>query len=198
MGRLNKWGGGRLEVLDFGGALGSCYFQHKNFLEKLKVFRWGVIEQAHFVKKGRENVEDERLKFYRTIPEYLADGQPNAVLLSGVLQYLDEPEQILDLLSDLNAEVLIVDRTPFAANKEAIFIQTVHPSIYNAQYPMRVLSWDRFKDQLSHTWDMVAEFPSFDGSFDVDSIQFQFKGAIFVNKNSSTQNLINKVNNFAE
>ena len=39
--------GGSLNVLDFGGALGSSYFQSKNFLQSLPDLRWNVVEQPH-------------------------------------------------------------------------------------------------------------------------------------------------------
>ena len=56
--------GGRLSVLDFGGSLGSSYFQNREFLAYLPNVRWSVIEQAHFVKAGRKHIQDERLVFY--------------------------------------------------------------------------------------------------------------------------------------
>ena len=43
---------GRLAVLDFGGSLGSVYFQHKKLFENLSNFEWNVVEQDHFVKLG--------------------------------------------------------------------------------------------------------------------------------------------------
>ncbi len=44
---------GRLSVLDYGGSLGSSYFQNKKFLEDLQIVRWSVVEQAHFYEAGR-------------------------------------------------------------------------------------------------------------------------------------------------
>jgi len=39
---------GRLNVLDFGGSLGSTYFQNRAFLRDLPEVRWNIIEQpAH-------------------------------------------------------------------------------------------------------------------------------------------------------
>ncbi|ETP71074.1 hypothetical protein UYO_2983 [Lachnospiraceae bacterium JC7] len=49
--------GEKLCVLDFGGSLGSTYFQHKKILKKLGA-DWNIIEQPHFVKYGRERIED--------------------------------------------------------------------------------------------------------------------------------------------
>lgn len=55
--------GGRLDVLDFGGALGSSYFQNRAFLADLPQVRWSVVEQAHYVEAGREHIQDETLRF---------------------------------------------------------------------------------------------------------------------------------------
>ena len=36
---------GKLNVLDFGGSLGSSYYQKKGFLAVCKHLRWSIIEQ---------------------------------------------------------------------------------------------------------------------------------------------------------
>lgn len=53
-----------LDVIDWGGALGSTYYQNRKLLcsEKLN-YKWSVVEQVHFVKYGKENLTDEILKF---------------------------------------------------------------------------------------------------------------------------------------
>jgi len=50
--RVAAENGGILRVLDFGGALGSFYFQHRKHFQNLKYIRWAVVEQAHFVTCG--------------------------------------------------------------------------------------------------------------------------------------------------
>ena len=85
--------GGRLNVLDFGGSLGSTYFQNRTFLHPLTHVRWNVVwnvvEQPQHVKTGKEWFEDEHLKFYLRVEDCVAETQPNVVLLSGVLQCLE-------------------------------------------------------------------------------------------------------------
>jgi len=58
---------GVLKVLDFGGSLGSTYFQNRKFLDSLKDVVWCVVEQKHFVDVGKVDFEDSRLKFYYDI-----------------------------------------------------------------------------------------------------------------------------------
>ena len=43
---------GRLSVLDFGGSLGSSYFQNREFLTLLPNVQWGIVEQPHYVNYG--------------------------------------------------------------------------------------------------------------------------------------------------
>lgn len=40
--------GGKLSVLDFGGSLGSSYYQCRGFLRDLQELRWSIIEQPNF------------------------------------------------------------------------------------------------------------------------------------------------------
>src|SRR3954462_15124415 len=42
-----------LSVVDFGGSLGSSYFQNKMYLRTLKKLRWNVVEQKNFVEAGQ-------------------------------------------------------------------------------------------------------------------------------------------------
>jgi len=129
--------GGRLDVLDFGGSLGSSFFQNRAFLAELPQVRWSVVEQAHYVEAGRQHIQDEILKFYESVENCHKEGQPNVILLSSVLQYLTKPKFILKTLCDIGADFLIIDRTPFlnSQGSTVIKVQKVPSSIYSASYP---------------------------------------------------------------
>ena len=43
----------KLRLLDFGGSLGSSYYQNRNFLNRLELLEWSIVEQNHFVKCGK-------------------------------------------------------------------------------------------------------------------------------------------------
>lgn len=47
-----------LKVIDFGGSLGSMYFQHKSVLDSIENLEWDIVEQKHFVDFGKKNLED--------------------------------------------------------------------------------------------------------------------------------------------
>ena len=151
---------GRLSVLDFGGSLGSSYFQNLKLMEGLSSLHWSVIEQDHFVKAGRQYIQDEHLVFYSTIEECLAVEKPNVVLLSSVLQYLLNPYTALDQLMSCGAEIIIIDRTPFHDGKtDLVAVQNVADSIYPASYPLWILSTEHLMNYLSPYYHSVVQWP---------------------------------------
>lgn len=65
---------GKLNVLDFGGSLGSTYFQNRAFLRRLSDVRWNIVEQPKYVEMGKKWFEDDHLKFYLRIEDCLWGG----------------------------------------------------------------------------------------------------------------------------
>jgi putative methyltransferase (TIGR04325 family) len=147
---------GELKVLDFGGSLGSVYWQHRKFFTGLKV-SWGVIEQPEFVTAGKE-LNQSSIDFFPNVTDYLKSGTPNVVLLSSVLQYLPNPEQTLRELLATSANTLILDRTPMsAADSNVPCLQVVPTHIYAGSYPAWVFSKNWLHTQLAG-WEIIAEF----------------------------------------
>jgi putative methyltransferase (TIGR04325 family) len=156
--------GGTLNVLDFGGSLGSSYFQNRRLLEGLESIHWSVVEQPHFVKAGQKFIQDDQLFFYQSIAEAVSVQKPNVALLSSVLQYLSNPYHVLDELSRSGADIVIIDRTPFHdEDKDFFLVQNVDKSIYSASYPSRVFSKIAFMDHLSQSYCPIAECLSPEG-----------------------------------
>jgi putative methyltransferase (TIGR04325 family) len=155
--------GGRLNVLDFGGSLGSTYFQNRAFLKGLHDVRWNVIEQPRHVQTGRKHFQDEQLKFYERTEDCLAETTPGVIVVSGVLQYLEDPYVTLHMLLSLPCDQLLVDRTPFwDGPADRLCVQHVPAEIYQASYPCRIFSRQQFRAALGQAWDIVAEFDSLD------------------------------------
>lgn len=172
---------GRLNVLDFGGALGSTYFKNRKLLGMLRDVRWNVIEQTHYADAGRKYISHGGLQFYRSIEDCVTENRPNVILISSVLQYLESPEDILDKLSTIDASFLIIDRTPFSNDSvDRILIQRVPPSIYSGSYPMRVFSRSRFMDKITHDWELISSIAHKGDSFFVSGkSEFSFEGMLF-------------------
>ncbi len=140
--------GGKLHVLDFGGALGSTYMQHRKLLSKLDVCTWSVVEQPHVVKCGEAEFKNEALDFFNDIGQCFQSHPINVVLFSSVLQYLEHPIEIIDQVLGLDPMAVIIDRTPVAKTGERITIQHVPKSIYPATYPCRFLDKSQLHDSL--------------------------------------------------
>jgi putative methyltransferase (TIGR04325 family) len=156
--------GGKLNVLDFGGSLGSTYFQNRLFLRELFEVRWNVVEQHEHVRIGREFFEDDILRFYPDIEAYSAKNVPDVIVLSSVLQYMEKPYELLGELFKLHPTCLILDRTPFWEGKEdRIFVQQVPHTIYEASYPICLLSKKIFIDYIQGIdFNLIAKFEAQD------------------------------------
>ena len=170
---------GQLNVLDYGGSLGSSYFENRLFLNSLSNFSWNVVEQAHFVVEGKRHIQDEYLRFYETIDDCVKDIKPNTILLSSVLQYLQDPGNIIDSLIKIGSDVILIDRTIVNSNSvNNIYIQHVSSAIYSASYPCYSLSESWLLNPIGNTYDMVTDFTSLDFPA-LRNINSKFKGYIF-------------------
>jgi len=154
---------GRLDVLDFGGALGSLYFQHRSFFSNLEAVQWSVVEQKEFLTQGRAHVADGCLRFYESIEACCKERSPAIGIASSALQYLPNPrELLLQLLAATRATIL--DRLPLIdAATDRLTVQTVPPSIYSASYPAWFFSRGQFLELLTaNGFRPVREFDSID------------------------------------
>jgi putative methyltransferase (TIGR04325 family) len=175
--------GGRLSVLDFGGSLGSSYFQNRKFLEGLPSVSWSIVEQAHFVQAGRQHIQDERLVFYPTIAECVAAEKPNVILLSSVLQYLPDPYAVLDELVGSGIEIILVDRTSFHDGEDDfVAVQKVGEAIYRASYPLWIFSKNNFMNHSSESFELVTEWLSPEEFVGFSSVRFSFNGLVMQRK----------------
>ncbi len=152
---------GTLEIIDFGGSLGSTYFQNRKFLKHLKKVRWNIIEQKHYVEVGKRDFESEELKFYYNIESCLESCHPRAILFSGVLQYLEKPYELLGKIKSADIDFILIDRTPFhEGNTDRICVQTVPKKIFEASYPSWIFSMQKFKEFFKSS-TIIEEFDSF-------------------------------------
>lgn len=171
---------GVLKVLDFGGSLGSTYFQNKKFLDRLDSVSWSIVEQKHFVDVGSINFEDERLKFYYDVESCIEKEKPNILLVSSVLQYIEKPHDLLEELLKNDFEFVIFDRTPFCVeNKDIIKLQIVPPSIYTASYPCWFFEFDKLINLFDNKYKVIEIFDALDGK----SSEYEFKGFILEKNN---------------
>jgi putative methyltransferase (TIGR04325 family) len=167
----------RLNVLDFGGSLGSIFRQCRPFLGR--ELTWNVVEQEHYVRIGREEFESLELKFFDRV-EAVPAGI-DVVLASSVLQYLPDAWQALEAISRTSATRLIVDRTPFAFNQreDKIVIQKVPSHIYRASYACWIFAHSDFLQRLRKDWVLIADYISAEGVYETREGQtFEFRNLI--------------------
>ncbi len=156
---------GELTVLDFGGSLGSTYYQNKKLLTKLQKLSWNVVEQRHFVAAGREEFTDSTLKFHLSMHDASEISRPNLILFSSVLQYLENFEEVVAEAVALEPKIIVVDRSPFLrqpARAHNVAVQFVNPSIYEGSYPSWIFERDLFIQLFSHKYEILAEVQNSD------------------------------------
>jgi putative methyltransferase (TIGR04325 family) len=153
--------GNTLNIIDFGGSLGSSYFQNKHILSPLFNINWVVVEQSHFVDCGRGLITNDELTFEYTIQDAKDKLKIDAVLLSGVLQNLDNPYDWLEQILSYNFEYIIIDRTAFIDDdKDRITIQKVPEEIYKASYPAWFLNESKFLQAFESNYNLIYDFNS--------------------------------------
>lgn len=143
---------GRLSVVDFGGALVSTYAQHKAVLDTIPYLTWNIIEQPHFVRCGQQEFETHILHFWSSIQKCAKRFPPDVIIFSSVLQYVENPYDLIEQAISFRPGVIILDRTPFLNGRERITVQYVPKEIYSASYPCRWLDKNRVKFILANCY----------------------------------------------
>jgi len=124
-----------LHVADFGGSLGSVYFQHRGYLDRIKDLRWSVIELPEITAVGRKEFQNETLYFCDDLDQCSRHAPLDAVLFAGSMQYLETPFHFLERAAAV-APHIILDRVPFIdSDKDRITIQHPPPAIYPGSSP---------------------------------------------------------------
>ncbi len=164
----------KLRVLDFGGALGSHYFQNKEFLKPLHIERWTVVEQPAYVNLGAAQIAASTLNFANKIEDV---KNANVLLSSSTLQYLEEPYTWAKRFIDSGINYILLDRIQFNAEKrDRLTLQTVSPEIYDAQYPSWFLNEEKLLEIMQDKYDLILDF---DSTIDQANIPSYYKGFLF-------------------
>lgn len=165
-----------LNVIDFGGSLGSSYFQNLNYLKHLNYLRWNIVEQKSFVDCGKEFFEDENLKFFYTINECLKTQKPDVIILSSVLQYLEKPYDLIEEIINHNIKYILIDRTYFSEKeKDKISVQVVTKDIYKVSYPCWFFSLKKFLNIFIDHYRLISDFEDYAGCKEAKGFFFERK-----------------------
>lgn len=170
---------GRLTVFDFGGALGATYRQCLPFLSGLSL-RWVVVEQPAIVEIGRARFATQELQFALTLQEAMLREIPDAVVLSGVLQYVDDPYDILRNVVALKPKTIVIDRNPFSKLENDTFtLQVVQKELFPARLPFRIFGTCTIEDALLPGYRAFARFSAVDPVMRAGHIRVEFLGKAF-------------------
>lgn len=172
---------GSLKLVDFGGSLGSSYFQNRTFLKDLDV-KWSIVEQPHFVEFGKQYLSDNILGFFETIEQSLKASPANTIVLSSVLPYIEDPFKLLDQIIQFKFKWLLIDRTPtINQQSDRLTIQKVSPEIYDASYPSWIFSEAKLLEYLKKEYELIEQFESLAGKVKIyqPTDYFTEKGYIF-------------------
>ncbi len=173
----------KLTVIDFGGSLGTSYYQNLPYLRHMKQLSWCIVEQANFVEAGRDLFANESLRFYRSMEECMHENsEPDLILISNSLQYIDNPYGILKEIQSFDIPYLLLDYVGYNDKPEdRVTIQYVPPVFYGieASYPCTFFNKVKIQSQLEKDYSLVSEFISDPDTYYVQLKPFKYEGSFW-------------------
>jgi putative methyltransferase (TIGR04325 family) len=150
---------GGLNIVDFGGGLGSGYFQNARLLRLMSSsVRWNIVERPIFVKLGIEHFQNDALRFYSALGEAIARSKSNSLIFSSSLQYVEEPFALIDEATRSAIRILAIDRTlTWGRPDDGIFLQHPPKAHYRATFACRCFSKHRFIARLAELGFALVE-----------------------------------------
>jgi putative methyltransferase (TIGR04325 family) len=162
---------GRFQVLDFGGALGSLYRQHRWFLSDFVDFVWCVVEQKLFVETGKQLFENRKLKFEATIGAAFEAHRPNIAVVSHALQRIEHPFEALNEIAQLDIPYLFIEMPMIRAGENRITQSTFPARSCKATYPIWLFAETEFKEKLQQYYHILNEFDANDAHLNLNGVR---------------------------
>jgi putative methyltransferase (TIGR04325 family) len=169
-----------LSIIDFGGSLGTTFFQNKKYLNQLNKAQWDVIELGYLIETGKNEITENGLNFYYTIEQaFEANGKHNILIINGVFPYLENPYETFNLFKSFDFEYIIIESTYFNYEaRDRICIQKTNPKAYTAFYPCWLLNYEKVKTTFSDQYDVFAEYLN-DIHFYLDGERVEYRSVVF-------------------
>ena len=168
---------GKLHILDFGGSLGSMYYQHRDVMKNMSDLKWNIVEQFPVVDYGKKNLEDEKLLFCYDIDDV---ELCNFIIVGSSIQYINNYMLYLNKLVSKKVTHIVFDKIP-VSNQEWISIEVVHEPIYEASYPIRVFDKEKLIDYMkSYGYEVEQSWlPEYREQFIVNDREVIFRSFAF-------------------
>lgn len=165
----------RLNIIDFGGSLGSSFYWSKEYIHPHFKVDWRIIEQSHIVAAGKAEFETDELHFFPSFETALANHQADVLLLSSVMQYIEHPEFIFEAIEKYQFPNIIIDRTPYFEDKTVegvISLQLLNANVYGKPTTLtcRIFGHNDLLNLLSRNYDLVIDQNNF------ENLKYDFYG----------------------
>lgn len=110
---------GRLSVCDFGGGLGNGHAVLSAILGEAVRLDWDVVETPALAQVGNERFAGDGLRFHDRL-DTLEGREHDLILISGVLQYLPDPEAAFARLARRPHRHMVMNRFPVRQAAEPV------------------------------------------------------------------------------
>ncbi|HXQ13473.1 MAG TPA: methyltransferase, TIGR04325 family [Caulobacteraceae bacterium] len=149
-----------LNIIDFGGGLGSNYFQNLRLISALSAVptSWNVVERAPLARLGVEQFQTAQLRFHEDLNAVRLEHP--VLLFTGSLQYVADAFALLEQVLDLT-DIIALDRVLVWGEPEhAFFVQRLDARRFG---PVTLPTWCFAKDALidwfaAHGFRLVEHF----------------------------------------
>lgn len=171
-----------LRLIDFGGSLGSSYYQYRKLFSHLNTIEWSIIEQPHFVEYGNTNLRNKEINFFYSIDDFFAQKKAEVILFSSVLPYIANWKEIILQTIYKELDYIIIDRTPYFENPELptrIMIEEVPKEIYNGSYPAIFFNQQELEELFSKNYIKVFELDGND-KLELKDTKVKYKATLFL------------------
>lgn len=164
-----------LNLVDYGGAFGSVWWQHRSQLIDIGIATWRIVELPGVVEIGMREFSVTPLSFHRSLPEANASKPVDVILFASSLPYLRDPFGVLSEVARSGIAYMIIDRTGFVhRGRNRLTIQNVPLSIYKGSYPCWFFDYEGFSTFTSKDWVVINEWLC----SDVADIDADFRGML--------------------
>ena len=182
---LTKKNDKEINICDYGGSLGSLYFQNNSAI-KMKI-KWSVIDLKNVVLFGKTNMTTDSLNFFHSVKKMYKVRSPNTLLMSGFIQYVNNPFiKVLSIIRDGRFDYIILDRVYFLSDsnlKTFISIQYASPKIYDSSYPCYLFNYKSFVNEFYKlNFEKISEWDSFDQTMGISNYSKGFVFKKIINK----------------
>lgn len=171
-----------LTLIDFGGSLGTTYYQNIPYLKHLNKLKWCIIEQPQFVAAGKEGFENEHVTFYSSIEACMAENEVDLFLICNVLQYLEKPYQLIETLKNTYIPHVLLDFIAYNDQPaDRITIQHVPPVFYGieASYPCYFPDRSSIEHSLSMAYEKKYDFIAAQEKYYLQLKPFRYEGSFW-------------------